>query len=65
MVKAKIVKGVPLCPNCKNGYDEIADYGTLDGKEGFWFSFICRHCTTKKKKFRVSYETDGDFKVRK
>lgn len=65
MVKAKIVKGVPLCPNCKNGYDAIVDYGIIRGKKGFWFSFVCKHCTTKKKKFKVMYETDENFKVLK
>jgi hypothetical protein len=64
-VDAKVVKGVPKCPQCHekyfSGIHKIEKYGACDG--GFWFMYKCQKCSGKKSKVFVKYFTDINFKV--
>ena len=63
-LEAKIVKGVPQCPKCEYTYsrgEQWADYGVDKETGGFFFSFLCPNCTTKRKRVFVCYRTDKDF----
>jgi len=63
-LKAKLKKGIPVCPECGSHNNDIKDYGVAEvkGKAEYWFSFKCEKCSDKKRIF-VKYQTDGDFKV--
>lgn len=64
-LKAKILKGIPVCPECKKYTEGVTDYGVEEKKKNatYWFKFKCDNCTTKKKKIYIKYFTDGDFDV--
>lgn len=72
VLKAKIIKGVPHCPECSYKYDgNVVNYGY--NAKGYWFVFRCNECTSsegksgkklkKERKVFVRYQTDKDFKV--
>lgn len=64
-VEAKVVKGVPRCPHCHEKYfpgvHSVENYGSCD--DGFWFTYKCQKCSSKKNKVFVKYYTDMNFKV--
>jgi len=64
-LKAKLKKGIPVCPECSNHNNDTKDYGIVEGKgkADYWFSFKCEKCSDKKRKVFVKYQTDSDFKV--
>lgn len=61
IVEAKVLKGIPKCPECKNYFSQHKDYGVWEN--GYWFIYRCEKCSTKRKKIDVRYFTDEDLKV--
>ncbi len=64
-LKAKLKKGIPVCPECNDYTRGIKDYGIEEKKKNadYWFSFKCGNCTTNRKKIYVKYFTNNDFSV--
>lgn len=64
-LKARIKKGIPVCPECNKYTKGIKDYGVEDKKKNasYWFRFECDNCTKKTRKVFVRYFVNGDFDV--